>query len=78
MEPQLELLQLQKRDEPLLRYIIEAVEITTSEQQKNCEDLLIIGRRSWKTADEKRKELVAPLRETEKQINNLFKPYLSR
>ena len=78
MEPQLELQQLQKKDEPLLRYIIEAVEITTREQQKNCEDLLIIGRRSWKTADEKRKELVAPLRETEKQINNLFKPYLSR
>jgi len=78
MEPQLELQELQKRDEPLLRYIIEAVEITTREQQKNCEDLLIIGRRSWKTADEKRKELVAPIRETEKQINNLFKPYLSR
>ena len=78
MEPQLELQELQKKDEPLLRYIIEAVEITTREQQKNCEDLLIIGRRSWKAADEKRKELVSPLRETEKQINNLFKPYLSR
>lgn len=78
MEPQLELQELQKKDEPLLRYVIEAVEITTREQQKNCEDLLIIGRRSWKTADEKRKELINPIREAEKQINNLFKPYLSR
>ena len=37
MEPQLELQQLQKKDEPLLRYIIEAVEITTPEQQKKVE-----------------------------------------
>jgi len=78
MEPQQELQALKKRDESLLRFIVEAVEITTPEQQKNCEDLLIIGRRSWKTADDKRKELIAPIREAEKQINNLFKPYLSR
>jgi len=78
MEAQLELQELKKRDESLLRFIVEAVEITTPEQQKNCEDLLIIGRRSWKTADDKRKELIAPIREAEKQINNLFKPYLSR
>jgi hypothetical protein len=78
MEAQLELQELKKRDESLLRFFVEAVEITTPEQQKNCEDLLIIGRRSWKTADEKRKELIAPIREAEKQINSLFKPYLSR
>ena len=78
MEAQLELQELKKRDESLLRFFVEAVEITTPEQQKNCEDLLIIGRRSWKTADDKRKELIAPIREAEKQINNLFKPYLSR
>lgn len=75
--PQVELKALEKKDSSFFAWV-ESVQISSTDQQKNCEDLLIIGRRAVKTAEEKRKELLQPIKSAEKQINDLFKPYMAR
>lgn len=53
-------------------------QVTDKDSQRNAENLLIGARAAFKRADGKRKELLEPVRETEKRITDLFKPYLTR
>ena len=57
----------------LLKWMADT-QITTTEEQKNAEDMLIHARKALKDVESKRKELLEPVFETRDRINALFKP----
>jgi len=57
----------------LFKWIAET-QITSTEEQKNAEDMLIHARRAVKDVEAKRKELLEPINEARDRINALFKP----
>ena len=76
-DPTCELASLEQSSQPLLRWLHD-LKVTSPEQQKNAEDLLISARQAWKEADEKRRELTRPLDDAKQRIIELFKPYMNR
>jgi len=54
------------------------VVVTTNEEQKSAEDLLIHARQALRNIETKRKDLLQPVNETRDRINNLFKPLTDR
>jgi len=52
--------------------------VTTDEEQKNAEDLLIHARQALREIESKRKDLLQPVNETRDRINNLFRPLTDR
>lgn len=52
--------------------------ITSGDEQKNAEDMLIHARQSLRDIETKRKELLEPVFETRDRINALFKPLSDR
>jgi len=73
--PEVAIQQLTTQDQEMLEWIAKC-EVTDANSQNNAENLLIGARVAFKRADGKRKELLEPLREGEKRITDLFKPYL--
>lgn len=65
---------LKSKDAELMPYLQNPV-ITSREQQKNYEDVLISARQSIARAEAMRKELIEPIRLTEQRINAMFKQY---
>jgi hypothetical protein len=76
-DPTCELASLEESSQPLLRWLHD-LKVTSPEEQKNAEDLLISARQAWKQADEKRRELTRPLDDAKQRIIELFKPYMNR
>jgi len=76
-DPTYELTTLEESSQPLLRWLHD-LKVTSPEEQKNAEDLLISARQAWKEADEKRKQLTRPLDDAKQRIIELFKPYMNR
>lgn len=76
-DPNTALASLEQRAEPVLRWLHD-LKVTSPEEQKNAEDLLISARQAWKQADEKRRELTRPLDDAKQRIIELFKPYMNR
>lgn len=76
-DPIHELASLEESAQPLLRWLCD-LKVTSPEEQKNAEDLLISARQAWREADEKRKELTRPLDQAKARIIDLFKPYMNR
>jgi len=76
-DPTCELSSLEASSQPLLRWLHD-LKVTSPEQQKNAEDLLISARQAWKEADEKRRQLTRPLDDAKQRIIELFKPYMNR
>jgi hypothetical protein len=64
---------LKSKDAEVLRFDLEV--ITSKEQQKDCEDWLILARQAYNRAEDMRKSLVDPLRVSEQRINTMFKQY---
>src|SRR5574343_1668707 len=56
---------------------VENIEIENVDQQKNHEDLMIIGRRAQKDVDAVLKSYTDPIRTAEKAVRDIFKPYQS-
>lgn len=76
--PEQALVSLKKQNEGFLAWAnIESIEIQNEEQQKNLEDLLILGRRAQKDVDAELKKYTDPIRAAEKAVRDLFKPYQS-
>jgi len=65
---------LKSKDAGLMPYL-QNISITSREQQKNYEDVLISARQSIQRAEAMRKELIEPIRLTEQRINAMFKQY---
>jgi len=76
-DPTCELASLEESSQPMLRWLHD-LKVTSPEEQKNAEDLLITARQAWKQADEKRRELTRPLDDAKQRIIDLFKPYMNR
>lgn len=75
--PQSAVLELQERQESLLRWLGN-VQVTNDTEQKGAEDMLISARFALKQANEKRMELTRPLDESKAKIMALFKPYTDK
>lgn len=69
---------LEQDQTPLLQWMTKSEVVTSLEEQKNAEDLLIHARQALKIVEAKRKELLEPVNETRDRINNLFKPLTDR
>jgi len=69
--------ELEEAQEPLLRWL-ENVTVTSPDERRNAEDLLISARFALREAQEKRMELTRPLDEAKSKIIQLFKPYVDR
>jgi hypothetical protein len=67
---------LKSKDAEIMPYL-QNIAITSREQQKNYEDVLISARQSIQRAEAMRKELIEPIRLTEQRINAMFKAYTS-
>jgi hypothetical protein len=76
-DPTQEIASLEESSQPMLRWLHD-LKVTSPEEQKNAEDLLITARQAWKAADEKRRELTRPLDDAKQRIIELFKPYMNR
>jgi hypothetical protein len=76
-DPIHEIASLEESSQPLLQWLHD-LKVTSPEEQKNAEDLLISARQAWKAADEKRRELTRPLDDAKQRIIELFKPYMYR
>jgi len=76
-DPTQALQDLENSAQPLMTWIAE-VRVTSPDEQKNAEDLLISARAALRTADEKRRDLTRPLDEAKRRIIDLFNPYVSR
>lgn len=76
-DPTYELASLEESSQPMLRWLHD-LKVTSPEEQKNAEDLLITARQAWRQADEKRRELTRPLDDAKQRIIELFKPYMNR
>lgn len=77
MQPEKALAILQEGQQSLLRWIANP-QVTSSEEQKNAEDLLISARYALREAVETRKQLTRPMDEAKVRILALFKPYTER
>lgn len=77
LTPETAIQELTVQDQSLFQWV-ETCQVIDKDSQNNAENLLIGARAAFKRADGKRKELLEPVRETEKRITDLFKPYLSR
>jgi len=77
MEEQQVINDLEQSQQTLLKWMGE-LRITTNEEQRNAEDILISARRALKEAQERRMELTRPLDDSKKRIIELFKPYIDR
>jgi len=75
--PQTAVEQLESQQEILLKWL-DNPKVTSDQEQKQAEDLLISARFALKQAEEKRKELTRPLDESKKRIIELFKPYVEK
>jgi len=75
--PQIAVKQLESQQEILLKWL-DNPQVTTDQEQKQAEDLLISARFALKQAEEKRKEPTRPLDESKKRIIELFKPYVDK
>jgi len=75
--PQTAVQQLESQQEILLKWL-DNPQVTTDQEQKQAEDLLISARFALKQAEEKRKELTRPIDESKKMIIELFKPYVDK
>lgn len=69
--------QLEAQHEILFSWLAGA-QVTTDDEQKGAEDMLIVARKAVKEATDKRMELTRPLDESKKGIMDLFQPYLDR
>ena len=65
---------LQQNQSRLLEWMGATTVITSGEEQRNAEDMLIHARQSLRDVETKRKELLEPVNETRDRINALFKP----
>lgn len=70
--------ELEQNQTSLLQWAAKSEVVTSSEERKDAEDLLIHARQALKTVEEKRKELLEPVNETKDRINKLFKPLTER
>jgi hypothetical protein len=59
-------------------WAIESLTVETDEQEKNVSDILTIGKRLKKDADEQRMVETLPHREAEKAVNEKWKPIINR
>lgn len=75
--PQTAVNQLESQQEILLRWL-DNPQVTSDQEQKQAEDLLISAKFALKQAEEKRKDLTRPLDESKKRIIELFKPYVDK
>jgi len=75
--PQLAIMELQTRESSLLKWLGN-VQVTTREEQKYAEDMLISAKRAVKEAEEARKRLTRPIDESKAGIIEMFKPYVER
>jgi len=69
---------LQQDQSRLLGWMGGTTAITSTEEQRNAEDMLIHARQSLRDVEAKRKELLKPVNETRDRINALFKPLTER
>ena len=76
-DPQQTIIALEEQSQPLLKWL-HGLKVTSPDEQKEAEDLLISARYAWKQADGKRKELTRPLDDAKKRIIQLFQPYMNR
>ncbi len=72
-----EVKELELQHASLLRWLTE-VKVTSDEEQKQAEDLLIKSRRALKQATDKRMELTRPLDESKRKIIEFFQPHIDR
>jgi len=75
--PEVIIQDLQTKDKTLFEWI-GRLEITDEASQKNAENLLTDAKTAQKKATEAQKFLLDPIRESEKRVRDLFRPYLSR
>ena len=68
---------LEQSQSSLLGWMADVI-VTTNEEQKNAEDLLIHARQALREIESKRKDLLQPVNETRDRINNLFRPLTDR
>ena len=76
-EPQRTITDLEQTQAPLLKWLVE-LKVTTPDDQRQAEDLLISARYALKEAQQRRMELTRPLDEAKSRIIDLFKPYVAR
>jgi hypothetical protein len=75
--PEVVIQDLQTKDKTLFEWI-GRLEITDEASQKNAENLLTDAKTAQKKATEAQKFLLDPIRESEKRVRDLFRPYLDR
>ena len=76
-KPEAAITGLQESQASLLKWM-DTVTVTSDEEQRNTEDLLIGGRRALKEVTQVRLELTRPLDESKKGIIALFAPYVAQ
>ena len=69
--------QLELKDKTLFEWVGK-LEVKDTESQKNAENLLTDAKTAQKRATEAQKFLLDPIRESEKRVRDLFRPYLDR
>ena len=69
---------LQQDIQPALDYTDPNAVVETDDDRRGAEDLLIVLRQAYKTAEEKRVAITRPLDETKKRVMDLFRPHLAR
>lgn len=76
-KPETIIQQLEQKDKSLFEWVAK-LEITDEASQKNAENLLTDSKTALKRATEAQKFLLDPIRESEKRVRDLFRPYLDR
>jgi len=74
---QVALSKLQEEQTPLLKWLASA-HVSSAEEQKDAENLLISARFALRQAEATRKGFQKPITESRNNINNLFRPYIAR
>jgi hypothetical protein len=69
---------LEQNQASLVGWMAASTIITSNDEQRNAEDMLIHARQSLRDIETKRKELLEPVNETRDRINALFKPLSDR
>jgi hypothetical protein len=75
--PEIIIQQLELKDKTLFEWVSK-LEVTDESSQKNAENLLTDAKTAQKRATETQKFLLDPIRESEKRVRDLFRPYLDR
>lgn len=68
---------LESKQSTLLRWL-DNVKVTTDNEQKNAEDILISAKGAIKEAESVRKSITAPMDEAKSRVMALFRPYTDR